>query len=69
MSAGMESSSAELAFAIGASARLNRIPVTLEKIKKPISANGASFIERNKGVLRGNFIRQNLQGNDAHTYT
>jgi hypothetical protein len=30
---------------------------------------GASFIERNKEVLRGNFINQNLQGNDAHTYT
>jgi hypothetical protein len=69
MSAGMESSSGELAFAIGASALLNKIPVTLLKIKKPIRAKGASFIERNKEVLRGNFINQNLQGNDAHTYT
>jgi len=54
---------------MGASTLLNSTPVTLVKIKKPISAKGASFIERNKGVVRGNFINQNLQGNDAHRYT
>jgi hypothetical protein len=69
MSEGITTSSGELALTIGASALLNKMPVMLEKTKKPMRAKGASFIERNKGVLRGNFINKNLQGNDAHRYT
>src|SRR5689334_9780545 len=59
-----------LAAAAGASAWLNRNPVTLLKTKSESSANGANLSERKWGNLRGNFIRQNLHVvNDDHKGT
>src|ERR1051325_11240977 len=59
-----------VAAAAGASAWLNRNPVTLLNTKSESSAKGANFSERKWGNLRGNFIRQNLHVvNDDHKGT
>src|SRR5689334_9520992 len=66
MSPGITSISTGLAFATGASALLKNTPERFVNRKSAMIANGANFTERNTGILRGNFIKQNLRSNDDH---
>ena len=67
MSRGMVSTMLLLALTSGASTGLKKNPVKLVKKKSEIIAKGANFTERQRGILRANFICWFLHVSDGAT--